>query len=207
MECKILIVDDHLLFNDGMKALLNETFTVVGQVFSGKNVLEAVHSTSPDIVLLDINLPTHDGFEIAKMLRESFPKVQIIFLTMYNEKRFVEQAKELAVDGYLLKDSTQEELLHSINTVWNGNQYYDKRLLQNETSNAHHNDYFVKQFSLSPREIEVIQLIKQGFSNPEIASKLFIGKETVKSHRKNIYYKLNITKVTELIAFAEANEL
>jgi DNA-binding NarL/FixJ family response regulator len=207
MKCKILIVDDHLLFNDGMKALLNETFTVVGQVFNGKNVLETVHTTAPDIVLLDINLPSNNGFEIAKMLRESFPKVQIIFLTMYNEKRFVEQAKELGVDGYLLKDSTQAELLHSIKTVWNGNQYYDKKLLQNESKNVHHNDYFVKRFSLSPREIEIIQMIKQGFSNPEIAKKLFIGEETVKSHRKNIYYKLDITKVTELIAFAEQNGL
>ena len=121
---------------------------------------------------------------------------------MYNESKFIEQSKLLQVHGYLLKHSTKEELITGIDSVLNGNIYYDPKLNQTKT-NLHHDDYFVKQFSLSPREIDVIRLIKKGMSNSEVANVLFIGEETVKSHRKNIYFKLNIAKVTELIAFAD----
>lgn len=125
---------------------------------------------------------------------------------MYSETRFVEQAKQLNVDGYLLKHATKTELVECIEkvlSVSNSSTLNSK----NCNRNLHHEDYFVRTFSLTPREVEIIGLIKQGLSSPQIAEKLFITEETVKSHRKNIYYKLSISNIAELLAFANANGL
>lgn len=204
MKPKILIADDHTLFNEGVKQLLQDTYQIVGQVFDGKFVLSAIHEKNPNVILLDINLPTINGFDLAIEIKRSFEKLKIIFLSMYNESRFIEQSKKLQVDGYMLKHSTKEELIKGIDSVLNGNIYYDPKLNQG-VSNLHHDDYFVKQFSLTPREVEIISMIKLGLSTSEIADKLFLSEETIKSHRKNIHFKLGITKISELIQFANQN--
>jgi DNA-binding NarL/FixJ family response regulator len=206
MKPKLLIADDHTLFNEGVKQLISDHYNIVGQVFDGKDVLKMVMVTRPDVILLDINLPSINGFDLAAELRKSFETIKIIFLSMYTEPRFIEQSKQLKVDGYLLKNSTKEELILGIDSVLNGGNYYDPKLNQTRP-NLYHEDFFVKQFSLTPREVEIIRMIKDGLSTGEIAEKLFLGLETVKTHRKNIYYKLSITKSTELIKFALENNI
>lgn len=203
---KLLIADDHTLFNEGVRQLLSDKYMVVGQVHDGKDVLTAIHLQKPDIVLLDINLPSIHGFDLAKELKKSFESLKIVFLSMYSESQFVAQSKEIQVHGYLLKNSTKEELVYGIDMVLNGNIYYDPKLNQSKI-NLHHDDFFVKQFALTPREVEIIRMIKEGLSTVEIAEKLFLGHETVKTHRKNIYYKLSISKSTELIKFAIENNI
>jgi DNA-binding NarL/FixJ family response regulator len=204
MKYKLLIADDHILFNEGIKQLLSDNYDIVAQVFNGNDVLPTVHLKKPDFILLDINLPFINGFDLAKEIKLSFKYLKIIFLSMYEEIKFIEQSKSLQIDGYMLKHSTKEELITGIESVMKGSIYYDPKLIKNQT-NLHHGDLFVKQFSLTPREIEIIRLIKVGTVSPKIAKKLFISEETVKSHRKNIYFKLKINKVTELIAFADKN--
>lgn len=206
MQTKILIVDDHTLFNEGIRQLLQDDYYIIGQVYDGKNVLHEVQSKNPDVVLLDINLPTINGLDLAKNLKHSFPSLKIIFLSMYSEPRFVEQAKQLNIDGYLLKHSTKRELIIGIQKVLAGSQYFDSKL-QDLRSNLHHDDYFVKTYSLTPREVEIIKMIKRGISNTQIAEELFMAEETVKSHRKNIYYKLGVKNVVELVEFANKNGL
>lgn len=203
---KILIADDHTLFNEGVRLLLQDTYTIVGQVHDGKEVLHAVQVQNPDVILLDINLPLINGFELAQTLKKSFPRLKIIFLSMYSEPRFVEQARQIGVDGYLLKHATKQELITGIEQVRLGQHYFDPKLTAQQT-NLHQDDHFVKTYALTPREVQIIRLVKQGFSNPQIAEKLFIVQETVKSHRKNLYYKLNINNLAELIAFANENGL
>ncbi len=202
----MLIVDDHTLFNEGIRQLLQDDYYIIGQVYDGKNVLHEIQSKNPDVVLLDINLPTINGLDLAKNLKYSFPALKIIFLSMYSEPRFVEQAKQLNVDGYLLKHSTKRELIIGVQKVLEGSQYFDSKL-QDLRSNLHHDDYFVKTYSLTPREVEIIKMIKRGISNPQIAEELFIAEETVKFHRKNIYYKLGVKNVVELVDFANKNGL
>ncbi|WP_435353284.1 response regulator [Emticicia sp. SJ17W-69] len=206
MKPKLLIADDHTLFNEGVKQLISDHYNIVGQVFDGKDVLTMAMVTRPDVILLDINLPSINGFDLAAELRKSFETIKIIFLSMYTEARFIEQSKQLKVDGYLLKNSTKEELILGIDCVLNGENYYDPKLNQ-PRQNLYHDDFFVKQFSLTPREVEIIRMIKTGLSTGEIAEKLFLGLETVKTHRKNIYFKLSITKSTELIKFALENNI
>ncbi len=204
MKYKVLIADDHTLFNEGIRELLSDTFDVVAQVYDGKEVLPTIFLKKPDVILLDINLPSINGFDIVKEIKYSFELLKIIFLSMYDETKFIEQSKQLQVHGYMLKHSTKEELIKGINAVLSGINYYDPKLKQ-IAGNLHHDDLFVKLFSLTPREIEIIRLIKIGMNNAKIAEKLFLTEETIKSHRKNIYFKLNIHKVAELIAFAENN--
>ena len=204
MKQKLLIADDHTLFNEGIKQLLSDNYEIVAQVYDGKGVLPAIHLKSPDVILLDINLPSINGFDLAKEIKRSFESLKIIFLSMYDENKFIEQAQQLHVHGYMLKHSTKEELIESIESVLSDKIYYDPKLKKSHSS-LHHEDFFVKQFSLTPREIEIIKLIKIGMDTANIAEKLFLSEETVKSHRKNIYFKLNINKVAELIAFADKN--
>lgn len=203
---KILIADDHILFNEGVKQLIAEKYHIVGQVFDGKDVLQTIHLQNPDLILLDINLPSINGFDLVREIKKSFALLKVVFLSMYTESKFIEQAKELKVSGYLLKNSTKEELIVGIDSVLSGGTYFDPKLTQPKIS-LHHDDFFVKQFALSPREVEIIRLIKDGLSTGEIAEKLFLSQETVKSHRKNIYFKLSITKSADLIKFAFENNI
>lgn len=201
---QILIADDHQLFNDGMKMMLaaEDTLQVVGQVFSGKDVLDAVHRMQPDVVLLDINMPHLNGLEVAEKLLKSYPKVRIIMLTMYSDRKFVEDCQRMGVPGYILKNSGVDEVLSAIETVLAGKRYYDPKLTKSTTPNQHADDSFQKQFQLTKREVEIIGLVGQSFTNEEMADKLFLSVATVKTHRNNINLKLGINKPADLVKFA-----
>lgn len=201
---KILIADDHQLFNDGMKMMLSveDNLQIVGQVFSGKDVLDAVHRLQPDLVLLDINMPHLNGLDVAATLVSSYPNVRIIMLTMYSDRKFVDDCRRLGVPGYILKNSGVDEVLNAIDTVLAGNRYYDPKLTKSTTPNQHADDSFQKQFQLTKREIEIIGLVGQSFTNEEIADKLFLSVATVKTHRNNINLKLGINKPADLVKFA-----
>ncbi len=204
MKTRLLIADDHTLFNDGVKSLLSENYEIVAQVYEGRGVLPAIKEKKPDVVILDINLPHINGLILAAEIKADIDGIKIIFLSMYTETRFVEEAKKMGVNGYLLKHSTKEELIQGIEEVLTGNDFWDPKI---DRAKTREEDFFTKKFSLSPREIEIIGMIRDGFSAKEIAEKLYLSHETVKTHRKNIYYKLNISKLPELIRFANENEV
>lgn len=206
MKPRIIIADDHVLVNDGVKYLLSAEYDIVAQVTDGANVIETLQRMMPNIILLDINLPNKNGFKIAEEIKRSFSTVKIIFLSMYSEISFIEKAKLIEVHGYMLKHSTKEELIECINTVLDDKVYYDPKL-EEPAINLHQKDIFVKQFAVSPRELDVINLICKGLNSQEIAQKLSVSIETVKTHRKNIYFKLGVTSVFELVEFVDKNSL
>ncbi|GAB3718570.1 response regulator transcription factor [Spirosoma flavus] len=201
---KILIADDHQLFNDGMKMMLSseDNLQIVGQVFSGKDVLDAVNRLMPNVILLDINMPHINGLDVASQLLKVAPNVRIIVLTMYNDRKFVDDCKKMGVHGYILKNSGVDEVINAIETVTANKKYYDPKLTQAHKANLHADDFFMKQFQLTKREIEIIGLIGQSFTNEEIADKLFLSVATVKTHRNNINLKLGINKPADLVKFA-----
>jgi DNA-binding NarL/FixJ family response regulator len=201
MKPTLMIVDDHKLFNNGLKEILSDDFEVVAQVFDGKLVMNIIEELLPQIILMDINLPHRNGLDLGKEIKLKFKKIKLVFITMYNEDSFLKQAKELKADGYLLKDSDSDELIASLKSVLDGKTIFDTKLSP-FYSNVHHDDFFVKEFSLSKREIEIIRLLKNGKTSEEISNLLFVSYETIKSHRKNIYFKLGIASVAELIQFA-----
>lgn len=206
MKAKILIADDHILVNDGVKYILSNDYDIVAQVKDGADVIETVYRTLPDLILLDINLPNKNGFKIAEEIKSSFSKVKIVFLSMYSESIFVDKAKFIKVHGYMLKNSTKEELIVCINAVLTDNIFYDPKL-EAQSVSLHQTDGFAKKIAISPRELEVVILIRKGLNSQEISQKLSISIETVKSHRKNIFFKLGVKSVFELNEFVDKNGL
>ena len=204
MTTKILIADDHRLFNDGMKMMLSgeDNIEVVGQVFTGKDVTHAVNHLNPNVILLDINMPNANGLEVAQVLLKDFANLKIIMLTMYSDKKFVDDCMAMGVQGYILKNSGVEEVLAAIEAVVSNQKYYDPKLKKNNIENRHADDHFMRQFQLTKREIEIIGLIGQSNTNEAIAEKLFLSIATVKTHRNNINLKLDIKSPADLVKFA-----
>lgn len=195
---KILIVDDHLLFGLGLKELiLKETdYKVIGPVKNLNEIISTIQSDSPDVVLLDINLNGINGIELGKKLKNEFRNIKIIILTMYEHAVFLKQAKECEMDGYILKDSDPNVLFNGIQSVLEGGSCFLKIL--DEKSSQKMNG-FGDKYHLSEREFEVANEICKGLNNNEIAEKLNLSYHTIKTHRKNIYTKLSVSNVPELI--------
>ncbi|RFS20175.1 DNA-binding response regulator [Chitinophaga silvatica] len=203
MNCRVLIADDHVLFNDAIKAMLEavEGITVVGQVSRGNEVIPMIDKTKPDICLLDINMPGQNGLMVAERLKESGSATRVIIISMYQDKRFVTESKRIKADGYLLKDASKAELLAAIEMVMNGETFYDPKL--GKDINQHAEDSFIKKFNLTKREIEIIRLVKENMTAREIADKLCLSVLTIETHRRNINLKLGIKNTLSLVRFAE----
>ncbi|WP_020607647.1 response regulator [Spirosoma spitsbergense] len=202
---RILLIDDHQLFNDGLKSLLNEQpdLTVCGQVFQAGKVLTAIQQTSPDLVLLDVNIQGTNGIDLGKTILDNFSGVRVLMLTMYNQPKLLDEARRLGLHGYLLKDVSTANLLNGIRTVLAGGTYFDPNVTHSHPpSNDPFRDDFARRLNLTFREVEIIALIREGLNNEQIADRIHLSIETVKTHRKNIYFKLGINKVSDLVRFA-----
>ncbi len=207
---RILLIDDHRLFNDGLKSLLDEQIDLVvcEQVFEASGALPAIHRTSPHLILLDANLQGTNGIDLGRKILHDFPAVRVLMLTMYNQPKLVDEARRVGLHGYMLKDATTDELLRGIRAVLAGNTVFDVSLTNHSTKpDDPFGDEFARRLNLTFREVEIIRLIREGLSTEQIADQLHVAHETIKTHRKNIYFKLGISKVTELIQFAIRNGL
>ena len=204
LPARILLVDDHRLFNDALKVLLNEQpdLTVCGQVFQASEALPAIQRTSPHLILLDINLQGTNGIDLGKAISSSYPDVRILMLTMYNQPKLLDETRRAGLHGYLLKDATTTDLLRAIRDVLGGDTHFDTSATDPVPPDDPFGDDFARRLNLTFREVEVIRLIKEGLSNEQIAGRIHLSVETVKTHRKNIHFKLGISKVTDLIQFA-----
>lgn len=199
----ILIADDHQIVAGGIEAILNtsEVLKVVGAVDNGQKVLDTLATSPVDLVLMDINMPVMNGIDCTRKIKAQYPKVKVIILTMYNRKQFIRELFEVGADGCVLKSNSGKELLTAIERVVSGKTYFDQL-----------NDFIdapkeFKEFRLSEREIEIIELIAEGATSREIANRLFISEHTVKTHRKNIFQKTNVSDSDQLIQWAMNNQL
>ncbi|MFD2569082.1 response regulator [Spirosoma soli] len=201
---KVLIVDDHRLFNDGLESMLADApdLTIVGQVYNSREALEAVYQLRPDILIVDFNMPEVDGLELTRQVIEQYPTQRILALSMYGEQRYIDDFKKAGAAGYMLKTSTKDELLTAIREVARGHFYFDPKLADTKQFDNHADDLFLKKYKLSPREVEIIRYIKEGLSSTQIAKKVSLSPYTVDTHRKNIHAKLGINTVAELVRFA-----
>jgi DNA-binding NarL/FixJ family response regulator len=204
-KIKILLIDDHHLFNDGLKSLLSteQDIEIVGQVYEAKNVLHEIQRLSPDLLFLDINLPDKNGIELAGEILKNFSSVKIILLTMYSDSQIYKEALKTGVHGYILKNSSKQDLLAGIQVVMSGKTYFDSKL--NEKIEEVPNDDLAKKFALTAREREIIGLVKAGLDSYQIAEKTFLSYHTIKTHRRNIHFKLGTSTTSELIKFANEN--
>lgn len=201
-KLSVIIADDHTLFINGLCMLLqNEPdIEIMNIAASGKEVMGLLHTHNPHLILLDINMPGINGFEVLKRVKAYYPKIKVIMLSTYNEEHLIEKAKAEGANGYLFKNAEKSELLQTMRAVAQGQFCFPcKHPVVNSTFDE--SDVFLKQFQLTKREMELLQFIKQNYTNQQMADHLHLSIYTVETHRKNIMQKLNLKNPVELTRF------
>lgn len=207
---KVMIADDHPLMIEGIKNTLSDSdeVEIIAEASNGYEVLKHLDSgVMVDVILMDINMPKLDGLDCTRKVTQQHPGVSIIALSQYDEKRFVKRMIKNGAVGYLLKDSSRNDLLEAIKTVYNGKNYFSSRLsasmVSQELKLEKNSALFPK---LTQREIEVLNLICQEYCSNEIAEKLFISFHTVESHRANLMHKSGTKNTAGLVRWAVEND-
>lgn len=205
-----MITDDHSMIREGLKNLLelDGDIQVIGEAVDGEDCIEKLKSITPDVLLLDINMPKKNGLEVLQNLKSCRSKIKILILTVHNEIEYLMKAVDIGVNGYILKDSESAELKKAINTIAEGNNYIQPNLIPALNSKMiEKNKDEGKIDLLTRRELEVLKLLAVGMYNKEIAKKLNISERTVKNHVSNIFKKLEVTDRTQAAVFAIRNNL
>jgi len=207
LPLRVLIVDDHRLFRQGLISIMStrpDLVQVVGEAAGGHEAIQFVTNQQPDVVLLDIYMPDLDGLQTALLIRQAAPSTAIIMLTSSEEDKHLFEAIRLGAAGYLLKNLDANELFDLIAGVARGEAALTRamasRLLKGVANRTIDQDSIAD--GLTEREIEVLKLVARGNSNPQIAEELFISVNTVKSHLKNILAKLQLENRTQVATFA-----
>ena len=203
----VVIVEDHYISRRGLCLVVDKfsRFKVVAEVADGNDAVHAAQLSKPDLTLMDIGLPSLDGFEATRQIKAISPATRIIMLTSRESRNDLLAAMSAGADGYCLKDIAAEQLVAVMDIVLSGGVWFDTRVHQDvaafsphgRTTRQHHNDNRANDFGLSAREREVLQLIVIGYSNYEIGVKLAVATETVKTHVRHIMEKLYVTDRTQ----------
>lgn len=203
---KLLIVDDHRIVLDGLKSLFDQDqrFVILGAANSAEEALNLLPIHLPDILLTDYRLPGLTGLELAIVVKEKYPTVKRVILSMHDEGILVKQILKEGVDGYLLKSIQQTELKMALLQIMDGFPYVSPEITRMVLADLNSKQ---PEELLSERERQVLNLIAKECSNKQIAEKLFISERTVETHRKNIFRKTNTTSLVGLIKYAFANNL
>ncbi|MCX6207452.1 MAG: response regulator transcription factor [Bacteroidetes bacterium] len=208
-KIRIMLADDHPLFIEGLSMMLRREpdFELCGVANNGREVLEMLPTTNPDLILLDINMPKMNGLETIKYIKQSFPSVKIVMLSGYFDDAIIKEAKLKGANGYLLKSSQQDELIQTIKMVNSGSAFSTPHHEEPAPGEFLVNDKFLAQFNLTKREREIIQHIKNGMTNQEMAQNLHLSVYTVETHRKNIMQKLKLNSPGGLMKFIIENQI
>ncbi len=206
---RVVLVDDHRLFRDGLRRLLasDDRFEVVGEASDGLEFLELAARTEADAVFMDIDMPVMNGIEASRKALELWPEMKIIVLSMHGEQEFYLPMVEAGVKGFMLKNSEFAEVAAAAETVARGGTYFSQELMTSLVEALRHSGELPHKEALSERETEVLPLICEGFSNHEIAERLFISKRTVDKHRANILAKTGCKNTASLVVYAVKNNL
>ena len=204
---RVFIVDDHPVVIEGIHSLLQHEKDIewAGQAMTAQSCLGFfVHNTA-DIILMDINLPDMNGVELCGLIKDKYPGIFILGLSTSNQGLYIKKMMENGASGYILKNSSREDLLRAIHAVRDGCIYFSGEV--GEALAQYQKSQHVALPVISRREKEVLGLIAEGYTNAEIAEKLFVSQFTVDSHRKNLIAKLNVKNTAMLIRFAVEHKL
>lgn len=214
LAIKIVLVDDEILFRKGISFLLQKekNIEVLFEASNGEELISYLNSneTKPDIIIMDLKMPILNGVEATKIIRKFFPEVKIIALTSYDTKAFVINMIQVGAVAYLIKNITPKDLIYTINEVACKGFYYNENILKTikdtilTTKNSKIN---LETSFLSPREIEILQLICNQKTTAEIAEKLFLSPRTVEGHRNNLLLKTESRNIAGLVVYAIQNEI
>lgn len=208
LQIKLLIADDHPIFRQGLKQVIDAApgLIVIAEAVNGDDALRLALQHKPDVVLLDVDMPVMHGFDAARAIREAELPVKLVFLTLYRDEMHFNEALDLGVDGYLIKDSAAAEVVRCIHTVYQGQNYVSPTLstflLQNRRSRFASRQQMPALSELTDTERRVLFELAECKTNKEIAAAICIGVRTVEKHRANICDKLNLHGAHALVKFA-----
>lgn len=207
-KVRIVLADDHTVVREGFRALLREekSFEIVGEAGNGQDAVRLVRKMEPDVVVLDISMPILNGVQATHQIRKFNSKIKILILSMYGDEEYVREVFHAGAMGYILKQTSSSELIKAIKEVSRGNAYLSPAIASHLVTDYHEimkvGKTGRKQTGLTPRELEVLQLIAEGNSNKKIAAQLFISVKTVETHRQKIMDMLKIHDVAGLTRYA-----
>jgi two-component system, NarL family, response regulator YdfI len=202
----VLIVDDHLVVREGLKLMIetNDMFRVIGEAENGEIALHLIEELSPDVILMDLNMPILSGLDTIKKLNERNISIPVIILTTYNEDNLILEGINLGAKGYLLKDTTRENLFRTIEAAVKGETLLQPNILNTilNFKDTQKNNQKSSQSILTDKEIFILQAIAKGFRTKDVAFDMGIAERTVKAHLTNIYNKLGVNTRTEAVAIS-----
>jgi two-component system, NarL family, response regulator DegU len=220
MSTKIAIIDDHQLFREGVKRILEfeKGFQVVAEGDDGSDALGIMKAYNPDVVIMDINMPQMNGIEATRELAEKYPDIKIIILSIHDDENYVTHALQTGAKGYLLKEMDADALIEAVRVVADGGCYLHPKVTHNlvneyrKLAAGHHGSGAFQMAELrrplhllTRRECEVLQMLADGKSNRGIGEALFISEKTVKNHVSNILQKMNVNDRTQAVVTAIKN--
>lgn len=203
---RVLLVDDHALFRQGLRSLLeNEGMRVIGEAADGREAVRYAAETNPDVILMDIQMPELDGVQATQNILDINPEAKVIMITMYRQDRYVFEAVKAGARGYVLKDSDSNSLIDRIRRVAAGEVMLDSNMAQNVLDDFQHKSVQLppsKHNELTERETNILRLLARGFSNHDIALQLDISEKTVRNRLSEIFNKLQLNNRTQAALYA-----
>ena len=204
---RVFITDDHPVVIEGIHSLLQNEKDIewAGQAMNAQSCLGFFVNNTADVILMDISMPGMDGVELCKVLKEKYPGIMVLGLSTFNQGLYIKKMMENGASGYILKNSSKEELMKAIHAVHKGNIFFSGEvgMALQEYQKSSMNELP----ELSKREKEILGLIAEGYTNPQIAEKIFLSSFTVDSHRKNLLAKLDVKNTASLIRLAVERKL
>lgn len=199
-KIRLLLADDHPLIREGFRSLLNknERFEIVGIAENGKELIDLAGKELPDIILSDISMPVMNGMDAIEQIRNLYPSIKSVVLTMHEEREYIMNALRIGVQGYIIKNIERFDLERAIIIIFEGGKYFSP-IVTNILAESAVRPEPPAISELTPREKEVLELVAQGHSTKQIADKLGIGTRTVESHRVNMLKKMKVNNTAELV--------
>jgi DNA-binding NarL/FixJ family response regulator len=206
---KILVVDDHIVVRRGLELLLTPKYgiEIVGEAINGLDAIEKTEQLLPDVILMDVKMPQMNGIEATERIHNHYPAIKILALTSYSEQDQIARIIKAGALGYILKDSSPEELIEAINQVASGNLFVSKQVANEFVTQLSDDEGKTEKssldvYNLTPRETEVFHLLVKGHTNKQIAQELVLSEVTARFHVSNILHKFNVKNRSHLIASA-----
>ncbi len=205
-KIRVFITDDHYMVIEGIRSLLqhDEEIELIGHASNAASCLAFLWQDQPDVILMDISMPDKNGIELCKEVKEKYPYIQILGLSTFDQKAFVQKMMENGASGYVLKNATKQELSKAIQMVHKGQKYLS--IGASDALKSAQKDQAALPF-ITRREKDVLQLVVEGFTNTEIAEKLFVSPATIDTHRKSLLAKFNMKNTASLVRFVTQHNL
>lgn len=206
----VLLVDDHVIVREGLRSTLAEfaNFKIIGEAKDGLEAVEKVRALKPDVVLMDINMPRMNGLQATATIRKSFPKIRILVVTVHDSRQYIAQILRAGADGYVIKDTSPDELARAIESVHNGGSVFSPTVARHLVEDLLHQPVKSEPANrITTREKQILSLLTEGKTNKEMASELNLSVRSVETFRLRLMRKLNVGNAAELTKYALEHRL